>query len=63
MNSFALALAIALSSHASTPVTLPTMTIVASPPKVVTPPKTMTCGAPRELIQGSGTVRVCEISR
>lgn len=59
MNSFALALAIALSSHASSPVTLPTMTIVAKAPK--TP--TMVCGAPRDLVQGSGTVRVCKIAR
>lgn len=55
----AIALATALHAHTQAPVTLPTMTIEASPPAG----SLVRCSAPRELTQGSGTVRTCEVAR
>lgn len=57
-------LAFFLSSPTTPPVyTIPETVIVSSPPAHVhvrAPASAWHCSAPRELVQGSGTVRTCE---
>lgn len=58
MNTLALLLAVS-STPASEPaneITLAPTVIIVNPPKHAT---TWTCSAPQDLVQGSGTVRVC----